>query len=48
MVLTENLKDEERKNLKLSQIVTSNIDSTDYQRIVDDLKQFEARKLKGE
>ena len=44
----ENLKYEDRKNLKLSQIITSNIDSTDYQRIDDDLKQFEARKLKGE
>lgn len=44
----ENLKDEDRKNLKLSQIITSNIDSTDYQRIVDDLKQFETRKLKAE
>ena len=44
----ENLKDEDRENLALSQINTSDIDSTDYQRIVDGLKQFEAKQLQGE
>ena len=39
----ENLKNEDRENLALAQIITSNINSADYQRIVDELKQFEAR-----
>lgn len=44
----ENLKEEDRESLGLSQVNTSEIDSTDYNRIVDNLKQFEAEQIQGE